>query len=70
MIIIESEFFYYNLFIQTLLKLLEIKLKKQYSINIKFLDVRIMSLLTKLYPSIIIEWLLINFSYVIELYIC
>lgn len=30
MIIIESEFFYYNLFIQTLLKLLEIKLKKQY----------------------------------------
>lgn len=25
MIIIESEFFYYNLFIQTLLKLLEIK---------------------------------------------
>lgn len=70
MIIIESEFFYYNLFIQTLLKLLEIQLKKQYSINIKFLDVRIMSLLTKLYPSIIIEWLLINFSYVIELYIC
>lgn len=62
MIIIESEFFYYNLFIQTLLKLLEIKLKKQYSINIKFLDVRIMSLLTKLYPSIIIEWLLINIS--------
>lgn len=60
MIIIESEFFYYNLFIQTLLKLLEIKLKKQYSINIEFLDVRIMSLLTKLYPSIIIEWLLIN----------
>lgn len=70
MIIIESEFFYYNLFIHTLLKLLEIKLKKQYSINIKFLDVRIMSLLTELYPSIIIEWLLINFSYVIELYIC
>lgn len=62
MIIIESEFFYYNLFIQTLLKLLEIKLKKQYSINIEFLDVRIMSLLTKLYPSIIIEWLLINIS--------
>lgn len=62
MIIIESEFFYYNIFIQTLLKLLEIKLKKQYSINIKFLDVRIMSLLTKLYPSIIIEWLLINIS--------
>lgn len=62
MIFIESEFFYYNLFIQTLLKLLEIKLKKQYSINIKFLDVRIMSLLTKLYPSIIIEWLLINIS--------
>lgn len=62
MIIIESEFFYYNLFIQTLLKLLEIKVKKQYSINIKFLDVRIMSLLTKLYPSIIIEWLLINIS--------
>lgn len=62
MIIIESEFFYYNLFIQTLLKLLEIKLKKQYSINIKFLDVRSMSLLTKLYPSIIIEWLLINIS--------
>lgn len=30
MIIIESEFFYYNIFIQTLLKLLEIKLKKQY----------------------------------------
>lgn len=29
MIIIESEFFYYNLFIQTLLKLLEIKLKKE-----------------------------------------
>lgn len=28
MIIIESEFFYYNLFIQTLLKLLEIELKK------------------------------------------
>lgn len=62
MIIIESEFFYYNLFIQTLLKLLKIKLKKQYSINIEFLDVRIMSLLTKLYPSIIIEWLLINIS--------
>lgn len=62
MIINESEFFYYNLFIQTLLKLLEIKLKKQYSINIEFLDVRIMSLLTKLYPSIIIEWLLINIS--------
>lgn len=61
MIIIESEFFYYNLFIQTLLKLLEIKFKKS-SINIKFLDVRIMSLLTKLYPSIIIEWLLINIS--------
>lgn len=29
MIIIESEFFYYNLFIQTLLKLPEIKLKKE-----------------------------------------
>lgn len=29
MIIIESEFFFYNLFIQILLKLLEIKLKKE-----------------------------------------